>query len=177
MSEQSYPFAHLWDQMENLFKERLPDQISVPKEEALRFFKQMYFMGMANAAMAWSSVENSISNDDETIKDLVRAGFGLGTARYLNDNRELSFEQMLNMISVHQEGAVASIVKVQRPLMSFGGDAPGALVYAEGRKHVCMVEMTDGLKAAIGEAPKAYFNATWTGKTWVIKDKVADQPW
>lgn len=173
-----YPFAGLWNQLETMLKERLPDRVSVPKDEALRFFKAMYFLGMNNGVMGWSRVEQALSNDDETTKDLARAGFALGTARYLNENRDLTFEQMLNIISVHQEGSVATIVKVQRPLASSGGDGPPpALVYDEGRKHVCHVEMTEELIAAIGGAPKAYFNAAWTGKTWVINDKVADQPW
>ena len=72
---------------------------------------------------------------------------------------------------------MSEIVKVQKPLnISEGGIGP-ALVYAKSHKNTRLVDITDDILENLGDQPKAYFHATWTGKTWVIKGRAPDQEW
>lgn len=69
------------------------------------------------------------------------------------------------------------IVKVQVPLAWSPGVNPEMLAYAKGGTKKCLLTPTPEVIEQIGDRPKAYFNGIWTGKTWVLKDVVADQPW
>jgi hypothetical protein len=69
---------------------------------------------------------------------------------------------------------MTEIVKVQMPLAP--PDAP-ILVYAKGKKNLRTIDQSQDLVSKLAGRPKGYFHATWTGKTWVIKDPAPDQPW
>jgi hypothetical protein len=71
---------------------------------------------------------------------------------------------------------MTEVVKVQTSLVSSVPDEL-ILVYAEGRKNAIQMPFPDGLREKLGGARKAYFNATWTGKTWCIRDLTPDQEW
>jgi hypothetical protein len=68
---------------------------------------------------------------------------------------------------------MAEIVKVQIPL---NGPGP-ALVYDRERR-VCFIEnLTPAAQEAMGDAPKAFFDAEWTSGMWVLRHRVEDQDW
>lgn len=66
------------------------------------------------------------------------------------------------------------IVKVQRPISP--SDAP-LLVYGHWGDNKKLMAQTEEIVAKMGDAMKAYFHATWTGKTWCIRDRAPDQEW
>jgi hypothetical protein len=68
-----------------------------------------------------------------------------------------------------------TIVKVQRPIMP--ADGPW-LVYDQTRRRERLIDTPNpSVLAAMSGDLKAYFRATWTGTAWVIRERVADQPW
>jgi hypothetical protein len=69
---------------------------------------------------------------------------------------------------------VSTIVKVQRAL--FPRDAP-ALIYDQSRAHTVQAELSEDVRHQMGGEAKAYFRAVWTGKTFVLRERVANQPW
>lgn len=71
-----------------------------------------------------------------------------------------------------------TIVKVQ--VAQFPKGAP-ALIYDKARKWTEHVNLAKDTKAALGDDPKGYFEATLKtdggGRYWLIGKRVSDQPW
>lgn len=69
------------------------------------------------------------------------------------------------------------VVKVQASL--FGATEGCALVYAEGRKHLCEQPLPPVVTAHLETRPfrKAFFEAWWNGRTWQLGALTGDQPW
>lgn len=72
-----------------------------------------------------------------------------------------------------------TIVKVQRPIISFGThiSTVGCLVYAEGKRKMVEQSVPPKVMSALGGDLKGYFNAEWKRGKWSIKNRVADQAW
>lgn len=71
------------------------------------------------------------------------------------------------------------IVKVQRPLMVFGGDhKPTALIYNEDRSYVDQPEWSEMFEELFDEDElKVYWNAEIVDDTLVFYDKVKPRSW
>ena len=71
-----------------------------------------------------------------------------------------------------------TIVKVQRPLQSFGGIAMH-LVYAKGRKKMTHQGIPAAAKRALGDDPKGYFKATREPMygAWVAVKHISNRYW
>jgi len=72
------------------------------------------------------------------------------------------------------------IIKVQRPLTPDGTkptDGPW-MAYGNGSvRNVVLFEPDAAVAEAVGSDFKAYFNATWSGDGWLIRDRVPNQDW
>ncbi len=69
------------------------------------------------------------------------------------------------------------IVKVQIALAHSGDGQAEAYVYDRNRDHAMLVPVTDYLIDLMGGAPKAYFDAEWTGYGWRLHGKVDPPDW
>lgn len=70
-----------------------------------------------------------------------------------------------------------AIVKVQVPLLSIGGPAPGCLIYAKGRHGTVHQELSENVLKEMNGAPKAYFEAVFRDGSWILGRRVKDQKW
>jgi hypothetical protein len=74
---------------------------------------------------------------------------------------------------------MSEIVKVQRPLSTNDLGNPW-LIYDKDHKHLehkPEATVPHGVKAAMGDDPKGYFMAIWSGGGWKIGERVKEQKW
>lgn len=164
-----HPLKSIWSEVEALFREGAPETVILPRDEIIRLCKAMYFYGISNMSLGLLTLESAMKDDHD--KDFIRLRYMEHTGEWVKSNRVGSFEQILATMKAHD---MPEIVKVQFPQSHPDGLL---LVYAAGRRNLCIIEQTPDLVSKLGGQAKAYFNATWTGKTWVIRDRVPEQPW
>ncbi len=51
------------------------------------------------------------------------------------------------------------------------------MVYDEERQRVVQMKLGDSVLAKMEDTSKAFFSASWTGTTWVLRDRVEDPGW
>lgn len=68
----------------------------------------------------------------------------------------------------------SEIVKVQRALFPVGS---AALIYDKASKHTTQAVLSDREREQMGGDSKAFFRAVWTGKSWVLRQRVGGQDW
>jgi hypothetical protein len=69
-----------------------------------------------------------------------------------------------------------TIVKVQIPLVSSDPDAP-AMIYDELFTHMTQQHLDIATLHQMAGEPKVYFNATWSGESWQLGVRAANQKW